>query len=116
MRDFICPNCGQHLAFENSVCLSCDSPLGFSIDDMAILVIAEHAVAAKPGFVSAGEFELCANMHLAQCNWLVVKDPVRRLCASCQLTRTRPHDADTAGLAAFADAEKAKRRLIAELC
>ena len=25
MRDFICPNCGQHLAFENSVCLSCGS-------------------------------------------------------------------------------------------
>ena len=26
MRDFICPNCGQHLAFENSVCLSCGKP------------------------------------------------------------------------------------------
>ena len=25
MRDFLCPNCGQHLAFENSVCLSCGS-------------------------------------------------------------------------------------------
>ncbi|MBI3691205.1 MAG: zinc-ribbon domain-containing protein, partial [Mycolicibacterium aromaticivorans] len=25
MRDFICHNCGQHLAFENSVCLSCGS-------------------------------------------------------------------------------------------
>jgi hypothetical protein len=22
MRDFLCPNCGQHLAFENSVYLS----------------------------------------------------------------------------------------------
>ena len=39
MRDFLCPNCGQHLAFENSVCLSCGSALGFSLDDMALLVI-----------------------------------------------------------------------------
>ena len=40
MRDFICPNCGQRLAFENSVCLNCGSSLGFSLDDMALLVIA----------------------------------------------------------------------------
>ncbi|MGE5695383.1 MAG: putative zinc-binding metallopeptidase [Candidatus Sericytochromatia bacterium] len=115
MRDFLCPNCGQHLAFENSVCLSCDSPLGLSLDDVALLVIAEKPDAAKPGFVDAAEYELCANMHLAQCNWLAEKDPVRRLCASCRLTRTRPHDDDTTALSAFADAEKAKRRLLVEL-
>lgn len=115
MRDFVCPNCGQHLAFENSVCLSCDRPLGFSLDDMALLVIAEGPDAAKPGFVDAANYQLCANLHLAQCNWFVQKEPVRRLCTSCRLTRTRPNDADTAALSAFADAEKAKRRLIAEL-
>ncbi len=48
MRDFNCPNCGQRLAFENSKCLSCGARLGFSLDDMALLVIApeeesEHA-------------------------------------------------------------------------
>jgi hypothetical protein len=115
MRDFICPNCGQHLAFENSVCLSCGSPVGFSLDDMAMLVIEKGPEADKPGFVSADEFELCANLHLAKCNWLVVKDPVRRLCASCRLTRTRPDDANTTALDDFADFETAKRRLIAEM-
>ena len=40
MRDFTCPNCGQRLAFENSVCLSCGSALGFSLNEMALLVIA----------------------------------------------------------------------------
>src|SRR6185437_3391890 len=49
------------------------------------------------------------------CNWLVEKAPVRRLCTSCALTRTRPDDGDTKALAAFAGAERAKRRLIAEL-
>jgi hypothetical protein len=39
MRDFTCPNCGQQLVFENSVCLSCSSPLGFSLAEHALLVI-----------------------------------------------------------------------------
>ena len=115
MRDFICPNCGQHLAFENSVCLSCSSKVGFSLDDMAFLVLARGEESEHAGAVDAGEYQLCANMHLAECNWLVKIEPVRQLCTSCALTRTRPNDADTVALAAFALAEKAKRRLIAEL-
>lgn len=115
MRDFNCPNCGQRLAFENSVCLSCGRALGFSLQDMALLVIASGTESEHGGAVDAGEYQLCANLHLAQCNWLVEKGPIRKLCTSCALTRTRPNDADIKALAAFADAEKAKRRLIAEL-
>ena len=115
MRDFICPKCGQHLAFENSVCLSCNSRLGFSLSDMAFLVIESGEESSQPGFVDADEYQLCANLYLAECNWLVEKAPVRKLCTSCALTRTRPNDADTKALAAFAVAERAKRRMIAEL-
>lgn len=115
MRDFTCPNCGQRLAFENSVCLSCDSRIGFSLDAMAFLVIAEDDMAEQAGSVAGSEYQLCANMHLAECNWLVPVAPIRKLCVSCALTRTRPNDADTVALAAFARAERAKRRLIAEL-
>ena len=115
MRDFICPNCGQQLAFENSVCLSCGSALGFSLEDMALLVIAPGEESGHAGAVDEGRYQLCANLHLAECNWLVEKSPIARLCVSCALTRTRPNDADTKALAAFATAERAKRRLIAEL-
>jgi hypothetical protein len=115
MRDFICPNCGQRLSFENSVCLSCRSRLGFSLDDMALLVIAPGEESEHAGAVDSSQYQLCANLHLAQCNWLVERGPVRRLCASCTLTRTRPNDNDSTALAAFAAAEQAKRRLIAEL-
>ncbi len=115
MRDFICPNCGQRLAFENSVCLSCRSKLGFSLDDMALLVIAPGEESEHAGAVDSSQYQLCANMHLAECNWLVEKGPIARLCTSCALTRTRPNDNDTKALAAFASAEAAKRRLIAEL-
>ncbi|MEV6136582.1 zinc-ribbon domain-containing protein [Nocardia sp. NPDC051990] len=42
MRDFTCPNCGQQLAFENSVCLSCFSPLGFSLADRALVITSRY--------------------------------------------------------------------------
>jgi hypothetical protein len=115
VRDFNCPNCGQRLAFENSVCLNCGSALGFSFGDMALLVIASGADSEHGGAVDSGQYQLCANLHLAECNWLVQKGPVAGLCTSCALTRTRPNDTDTKALAAFAAAEKAKRRLIVEL-
>ncbi|MCV7442173.1 putative zinc-binding metallopeptidase [Mycobacterium paraense] len=115
MRDFHCPNCGQRLTFENSACLSCGSALGFSLEQMALLVITDGDDADRAGFVSAAEYELCANRHLAECNWLVPTNLPGGLCTSCALTLERPNDADTEGLAAFARAEAAKRRLIAEL-
>ncbi|MCT7659668.1 zinc-binding metallopeptidase family protein [Mycobacterium deserti] len=119
MRDFHCPVCGQRLAFENSLCLSCGSSLGYSLDDNELMVIAVGKDSEHAGAVDAGRYRLCANLHLAECNWLVEKDPdqdaAARLCASCALTRTRPNDSDTKALTAFAAAEKAKRRLIAAL-
>ncbi len=115
MRDFNCPNCGQHLAFENSVCLNCGSALGFSLNSMALLVIAPPEQGGHGGSVDSDEYQLCANLHLAKCNWLVQKYTYQTLCASCALTRTRPNDGDAKAMAAFADAERAKRRLIAEL-
>ncbi|WP_319454025.1 MULTISPECIES: putative zinc-binding metallopeptidase [unclassified Mycobacterium] len=115
MRDFNCPNCGQRLSFENSVCLSCRSRLGFSLADTALLVIAPGDESEHAGAVDESAYRLCANLHIAECNWLVERGPVVRLCASCALTRTRPSDTDPKAMAAFAAAEKAKRRLIAEL-
>ncbi len=115
MRDFNCPNCGQRLAFENSVCLGCGSALGFSPESMALLVIAPPDSSDHAGAVASTDYQLCANLHLAECNWLVPVSPVAQLCASCELTRTRPADDDTKAMAAFATAEQAKRRLIVEL-
>jgi hypothetical protein len=124
MRDFTCPNCGQQLAFENSVCLSCSSPLGFSLADRALLVISDATLGESndhpAGEVDGRVFRLCDNLHVAQCNWLVqvlnrVPDSGPVLCESCRLTRTRPNNGDAAGMRAFAEAEATKRRLIMEL-
>ena len=71
MRDFHCPNCGQRLTFENSACLACGSALGFSLAEMALLVITTGDDADHAGFVSASDYDLCANRYVAECNWLV---------------------------------------------
>jgi hypothetical protein len=115
MRDFNCPNCGQRLAFENSTCLNCGSALGFSLEQTALLVITENDSSEHAGFVDAAKYQLCANLQVAECNWLVPVNYPRLRCPSCVLTTERPNDADTVGLAEFAEAEAAKRRLIVEL-
>jgi hypothetical protein len=54
-------------------------PSGFPL---ALLVIASEDDDAHAGAVDAGKYQLCANLHLAECNWLVKVEPVRRLCVS----------------------------------
>jgi hypothetical protein len=106
MRAFSCGNCGQLVFFENSLCLRCSHALGFAPDRLEMVVL-------DP---SGGDgLRPCANATLAECNWLLGANDPGSLCLSCGLTRTRPADVDTAGLAAFAKAEAAKRRLIFQL-
>jgi hypothetical protein len=106
MRAFTCGTCGQLLFFENSRCLRCSSRLGFAPSRLDIVVL-DH-----PEFST---LRRCANAELAQCNWVLEEGDPGPLCFSCRLTRTRPPDGDPEGLAAFAKAEGAKRRLIFQL-
>ena len=55
---------------------------------------------------------ICANLDRCGCNWIA--DPARRSgsASTARLTRTRPADGDTLGLAQYWVAEAAKRRLV----
>jgi hypothetical protein len=110
VRDFLCPNCGQRLAFENSRCLSCGNELGFDLDAREFAI-----VGTNDQTVESPVRRRCANRRIAVCNWLVGHDSMSPLCRSCALTRTRPSDNDQAALPKFAEAEGAKRRLVMEL-
>jgi hypothetical protein len=105
MLAFVCGVCGQLLFFENTLCLRCRSPLGFAPERLDLVVLRDLGA----------ERRRCANAGLAGCNWMLEPDDRTELCRSCRLTRTRPADADRTGLAAFAKAEAAKRRLLFEL-
>ncbi len=110
MRDFLCPNCGQRLAFENSLCLNCGSNLGFDLSARDFLLVGSSGLTSEQQ-----PRTMCANLNLAGCNWLVPAGVPGTLCRSCSLTRTRPADGDLGALPEFAAAEAAKRRLVLEL-
>jgi hypothetical protein len=97
---FACDRCGQLVFFHNSACLRCGAELAFDPGQLRTVVLDDPT-------------RRCANAEVAGCNWLV--DDPGALCASCALTRTRPADDDADALAAFADAEAQKRRLVFNL-
>ncbi len=110
MRRFRCRVCEQDLFFENSECVSCGTALGYSRDEAAIVPVDEAG-----RYVDAGgtAWFRCRNLGLSGCTWLCAEDGDQ--CFSCDLTRTRPNDADLEGLAQVPLAERAKRHLVAEL-
>jgi hypothetical protein len=105
MRAFSCGNCGQLVFFENSRCLRCSTALGFVPSTLVLVALTEETVQARG-------LRRCENAALARCNWMLEAPDPGPLCRSCRLTRTRPSDNDAEGLAAFAKAEAAKRRLL----
>jgi hypothetical protein len=104
MLAFACPVCERLVTFDSSRCLNCGSALGFDFAAQAVLPVTDQ---------EGGPTRRCANTALAACNWLAADG--EELCPSCALTRTRPNDADERGLAGYATAEGAKRRLLFEL-
>ena len=99
VRAFQCEVCGAELFFENSVCVTCGSSVGYSRQQHAMVAVN----ADRP---------ICANLNRCGCNWIADPASTLGLCFSCRLTRTRPADGDTVGLAQYWVAEAAKRRLI----
>lgn len=110
MKAYSCRVCGNPLYFENSVCVSCGTPVAYSRAERDVVPVDAAGV-----YVDAAGWiwHVCRNLGLSGCTWLA---PIAGgQCAACDLTRVRPADDDTAGLAAFPIAERAKRHLIAEL-
>lgn len=110
MKAFRCRTCDNALYFENSVCVSCGTALGFSRGERAIVPVDDQGrYVDASGLV----WHVCANLNLSGCTWLAPLEGGQ--CFSCDLTRTRPNDADALGLANYPVAEQAKRHLVVEL-
>nr|WP_202388281.1 putative zinc-binding metallopeptidase [Nocardioides flavescens] len=110
VKAFRCRVCDNQLHFENSSCVSCGSPLGFSREERAIVPVdgLGRYVDAQ-GLV----WHRCRHFDLHGCTWLSRWQGGQ--CSACDLTRTRPNDADTDGMALYPAAERAKRHLVYEL-
>jgi len=110
VKAYRCRVCGNPLYFENSVCVSCGTSLGYSRGERDIIPVDASGV-----YVDADRWiwHVCRNLDLSGCTWLAPLEGGQ--CSSCDLTRTRPADGDATGIAEFPVAERAKRHLIAEL-
>ncbi len=110
MKAFSCRVCGNALYFENSLCVSCGTALGYSRNEHEIVPVDEDGrYVDREGLV----WHVCANLNLSGCTWLATVEGGQ--CFSCDLTRTRPADDDLEGLSQYPVAESAKRRLVVEL-
>ena len=110
MKAFRCRVCDNALYFENSRCVSCGTRLGFSREERSIVPVTEQGQYVA---TDGATWHVCANLRLSGCTWLAPTEGGQ--CFSCDLTRTRPNDADAVGLRQFWDAERAKRQLVFEL-
>ncbi|MFW6868463.1 zinc-binding metallopeptidase family protein [Nocardioides sp. CPCC 206347] len=110
MRSFACRLCQSPLFFENSVCVSCGTALGFSRAERDIVPVDDAGTYVdEAGLV----WHVCRNLNLSGCTWLAPLEGGQ--CSACDLTRTRPAEADPEGTAQFPEAEAAKRHLVVEL-
>jgi hypothetical protein len=110
VKAFRCRVCDNALHFENSVCVSCGTALGFSRAERAIVPVdGDGRYVDAAGLV----WHVCRNLDLSGCTWLAPLEGGQ--CSACDLTRTRPGDDDPVGLDNLPDAERAKRHLVFEL-
>jgi len=116
--------CGRPVFFRNSVCLACNTPLGY---EPALGLICPLAPGPEPETWTivgdVGEkgrlYRQCANLTSpSTCNWLVragSEGVPRQLCISCRLNRTIPDLSIAANGENWRRIEVAKRRLVSSL-
>lgn len=125
--------CGNAVFFRNSVCLVCQTPLGFDAALGLLIPLTQDIENLNPdiweqvGQVDstlnsyAKQYRRCANLQTpAFCNWLIdaVEPATKIFCQACSLNRTIPDLTDAAhpenGLH-WGRVELAKRRMLAGL-
>jgi hypothetical protein len=129
-RAFLC-QCGRPVFFRNSVCLACNTPLGYAppLGKMLPLQAGPHdgtwvafegASSPQESPQSRALYRRCGNFSTAAaCNWLVQTDAQgaasQSLCECCRLNRTIPDLSVPHNQALWLHIELAKRRLVSSL-
>jgi hypothetical protein len=125
-RSYHC-RCGRPVFFANTVCLGCQTPLGYEPQlaqvvpleqggqpDTWRLVAEFDADERRPRYARCGNFASAAG-----CNWLIRcgegGKPDQPLCTSCRLNRTIPDLSVAENQLLWGRIEAAKRRLVSSL-
>src|SRR3954464_11912582 len=67
VKSYRCRVCDNPLYFENSVCVSCGTALGFSRDERSIVPVDQTGRYVD---ASGAIWWVCANLNLSGCTWL----------------------------------------------
>lgn len=91
MKLFKCQNCGNTIHFNNDVCLSCNSRIGYirKLFDMSALEPDDEGhwnALADPDHA----YIFCENAIEGACNWLVPVDSGETFCLACRFNFTIP--------------------------
>jgi hypothetical protein len=113
-------DCGRPVYFRNSLCLGCNSPLGYDCESREVRTLAPgprpDTWRIQKQKASGPDFRRCENFDSpAGCNWLVPAEEEETLCRSCRLNRTIPALDLEENRDAWRKLEIAKRRLVTQL-
>jgi hypothetical protein len=114
-RAFRC-RCGRPVFYRNTMCLACQTQLGYVPQRLALLPLEPDGdawrVAGEPG---GRRYKRCGNFDLVACNWLIDAADPASLCVACRLNRMIPDLSIEANRQAWQRIETAKRRLVSQL-
>ena len=102
MKRFTCGSCSNTVHFDNTVCLHCQSDLGFDPATMTICAFAGEPTG----------FRKCANHAEGACNWLVPDGSDSLYCFACSLDRIVPNLTEPEHAAQWRKVEAAKRHFL----
>jgi len=126
-RSYKCSNCGNPIFFRNSVCLKCQSALGYEPNLALMIAIApipdtnEWRILEKSEKVDGESlaYRRCANLDTpAACNWLLADHGIgakEGLCIACRLNHTIPDLSVPENGVLWGRFEDAKRRMVSSL-
>ncbi len=119
MKIYNCDVCGSLTYFENTICVSCGSTLGYLplLDNMSSLeLIGENQWKALAPQAQGALFKKCQNYELEHvCNWMIAADFPSPFCISCELNETIPDLNIAENRIYWQKLEVAKRRLVYSL-
>lgn len=102
MNIFQCNSCGSQVFFENTLCLTCASPLGFDVGKMDMML-------------ADTTYKYCQNQASGVCNWLLPAHSPEHFCISCATNKTIPNLREPDTLQKWKDIEMAKHRVLYSL-
>jgi hypothetical protein len=115
-RSYRC-RCGNHVFFDNTLCLACGSALGFVPDQGHVAALDQGPTPGTWRVDGRSELsKFCANRDSpAACNWLMYARNPKTHCIACRFNRTIPSLDDADNVRYWRKIEAAKRRLVAQL-